>query len=465
MVLRPVLSAAALVGSASAGPASFAPGMSSFDLIPKALFTHKDSELHCPDRELIHPCTTELRGYLKGADVRDVSFRKPAYECAQKVYESNDDFWVIKNMTHLFLDLDTSKHFFDKQLDTDDQFFQLGLKFGRKLLTHKECLVEFDQKDELECRCPHLYAKIIMLKLKNLNKEKYTKEAEKLFKELTEEFEWNGELKSYGKGDAFKWKSMHQTPQIWFDNLESIPVWPQSKRPELPIWDKLEENYPSILDETMAAYKKADAYRAATNGTGKLEDIKDEKLKKELEGAEGLVEDAYRFLFQGGNWDQILLYHGRNYTPACEKSFPKTCAMLKEELPKRPQHSYPWVSNQNEQVLALRLKVGTDVETHCGPGNNILNIHLGLTGTEGAVLIVNNETHGWEDGKVIAWDGSYDHKVHCLNCKKDRYILMVRYMHPGITPDHYRGNDRTHFEEIPMEWREKWAKENLRDDL
>merc|ERR1712194_60262 len=112
-----------------------------FDLATKALFTHKDSELHCPDRELIHPCTTELRGYLKGIEVRDDTFRSRAYNCAQKVYETNDDYWVVKNMTHLLLDLDTSKHFFDTALHKgDDQFFKLGLKFGEKLLYHKECM-------------------------------------------------------------------------------------------------------------------------------------------------------------------------------------------------------------------------------------------------------------------------------------------------------------------------------------
>lgn len=119
----------------------------------------------------------------------------------------------------------------------------------------------------------------------------------------------------------------------------------------------------------------------------------------------------------------------------------------------------PWTSNQNEQALVLRLKVGTDVETHCGPANNILNVHLGLQGTEGAALIVANQTYGWQDGKVIAWDGSFDHKVHCFDCKQDRFVLMVRYMHPGITADHYRGNSRTHYEEIPKTWIDEWDKE------
>lgn len=62
-----------------------------------------------------------------------------------------------------------------------------------------------------------------------------------------------------------------------------------------------------------------------------------------------------------------------------------------------------------------------------------------------------NETYGWEEGKVIAWDGSFDHSVDCMECKQDRIILMVRYMHPGITRADYGSVPRTHFEEVREE--------------
>lgn len=403
-----------------------------FDLEVKAMFTHADKELHCADRELLHPCTTELRAYLTSETDRNESQRANAYECATTVHDTINDFWVVKNMTHLLLDLDTAKHFFDRNLEADDHFFRLGLKFARKLLYHEDCMVELDAKDELECRCPHLYGKIILLKLKNLG---LWDDAYKLFDEL-KAFEWKGETRQLPAGRAFRWDSVMQTPQIFIPGLEAIPVWPRSRMGELPIWKVLEDNYPTILDEATKAYANKTEY----------------------------VEDAYRFLFQGGNWDQILLYHGRQYTDACEKGMPRTCEILKKALPGRPQHHYPWTSNQNEQVLVLRMKVGTTVETHSGPSNNILNVHLGLKGTEGAVLRVNNETHGWEAGKVIAWDGSFDHTVHCKQCTEDRYVMMVRYMHPGITPEHYKGSRRTHFEEIPKEWIEKWADEEAAEN-
>lgn len=401
-----------------------------FDLESKVMFTHEDKELHCMDRELIHPCTTELRLYLKE---KQEAYKDVAYQCAQFVYQDTSDFQVIKNMTHLLLDLDTSVHFFDRNLQEERLFFELGLKFGRKLMSHSTCLGEFDTKEELECRCPNLYAKIIMLKLKNLG---MWDEAQQMFEEL-KLYEWNGDIKHYAPGRAFPWNSLQQTPQIWIPNLPAKPFWSSMYREEFPIWDALEDSFEDILAETEAAY---------ANGTDSE-----------------YVDDAYRFLFQDGNWDQILLYHGRNYTEACEKAFPKTCQMLKDVLPSRRQHYYPWTSNQNEQALILRLRVGSDVETHCGPSNNIINVHLGIKGTKGAVLRVANQTAGWEDGKVIAWDGSFDHYIHCRDCVQDRYVMMVRYMHPWITPDHYKGSSKTHFEEVPQAWLDTWSSEEVAD--
>lgn len=383
------------------------------DLEPKAMYTHEDKELHCLDRELIHPCTTELRRFLKE---NDMAYEDQAYNCARKVMEiKGDDFWVMKNMTHLLLDLDTSDHNFDRDNQRDNKFYNLGLEFGKRLLYHKDCMEEFDTKGEMECRCPNLYGKILLLKLKNAGR---WEEAQELFDEL-KQFEWRGEQRTLKAGKAFKWPNIMQTPQIFIEELDSKPVWGEDRRKDLPIWDVLEDNYAMIREEALKAFNTS------------------------------YVEDSYRFLYKDGDWNQITLASGREYTEACEKVTPKICELMKKTLPARKVHHYPWMSNQNEQVLLLRMSKGTDVETHNGPSNNILNIHLGISGVEGAVLKVANQTYSWEEGKVIAWDGSYDHMVECTKCIEDRIIMMVRYMHPDMAPKHYKGNARTHFEEIP----------------
>lgn len=375
------------------------------------LWKHETGELHCPDRDLIVPCTKEFGALLKD---KDESYADAAFECSQRVLAENDEFWVLKNMTHLLLDLDTSVHNFDSETK-DNRWIQMGLDFGKKLMYNKACLGEFDAKSPLECRCVPLYAKILKLKMKNGG---MFDRARELYDEV-KALEWDGKVRKLKAGEAVPWTSMYQTPQIFMPRLTSQPVWGEDRRKDLPIWDVLEDNFEMIRDEVHTAIEKPES-----------------------------LDPTYRFLFQGGNWTQILLYHGREWTDKCSL-MPKTCELLKEALPKRDVHHLPWTSNQNEQVLILKMAPGTDVEWHCGPGNNILNVHLGISGVEDAKLLVADGEYKWEEGKVIAWDGSYDHKVHCLDCKKDRLIMMVRYMHPDVSREDYEGSTRTQYEEIP----------------
>ena len=223
---------------------------------------------------------------------------------------------------------------------------------------------------------------------------------------------------------AIKWDDYQHTPQIWVDNLRSMPIWERDTWHDLPITTVLEENFATIQEETARA------------------------LKSEAESG---FEDAYRFLYETGAWDRVLLYHGKNFTKECDLVFPKTCAILKQNLPSKP--GLPWLSDQNEQVMVIKMKKGTDVELHSGPANNILNIHIGISGLKGAELVVKNETYYWEEGKVIAWDGSFDHSVNCVRCEsEERVIMMVRYMHPDMDKEKYKGNTRTHYDTIPVEW-------------
>lgn len=384
---------------------------------PLALFTHEKGELHCMDRSLKHPCVLELKTYIQ--DKSDTKVRQSALDCVREVLATSNDYWELKNMTHLLLDLDTVVHVFDKE-SRDNDFISTGLDFASKLMDHPECLGEFDTKSELECRCVPLYAKVSTLKLKNAGR---LEEAQQLFQKVRT-MGWEGKERTYAPGEAVLWDDFKHTPQIWVRGLRSMPIWPRDTWKDLPICNQLEENFDVIREETERALKQE-----ATSG----------------------FEDAYRFLYDQGEWNRVLLYHKKNFTEECDRVFPKTCSLLRQWLPSKP--GLPWTSDQNEQVMVIKMKKGTDVEVHSGPSNNILNIHIGISGLKGAKLIVANETYSWEEGKVIAWDGSYDHRVHCHDCiAEQRVIMMVRYMHPDMSPQHYKGNKRTHFEDVPVEF-------------
>lgn len=380
-----------------------------------ALFTHGNNELHCLDRELRHGCVSELRNYID--DKNSTEKRQTALDCVKGVLQTTDDFYELKNMTHLLLDLDTVVHVFDKE-SRDNDFVLAGVDFAKKLMKHPECLAEYDEKSDMQCRCVPLYTKISLLKYKNAG---MLEEAKAMYDE-TKQLSYHSEKTSLAPGEAVKWENWQQTPQIWVPGLRSQPIWPRETWKDLPICHLLEDNFETIRDETE---------RALNN-----------------DPADSGFEDAYRFLYEKGEWSQILLYNGRKFTRECEGVMPKTCALLKQWLPSKP--GVPWTSDQNEQVLVLKMKQGTNVELHSGPANNILNIHIGISGLEGARLTVAGEDYKWERGKVIAWDGSYDHKIDCLECtEKERVIMMVRYMHPDTTAEHFKGIARTQFEDVP----------------
>jgi len=379
-----------------------------------ALFTHGNGELHCLDRELRHPCVTELREYV---EVNTTEKKEVALKCVREVLETSNDFYVLKNMTHLLLDLDTVVHVFDKE-SRDNEFVLAGIDYAKKLMQHPECLAEYDWSSDMQCRCVPLYTKISLLKLKNA---KRWDDAKAMFED-TKKIAYHSEKTSLNSGEAVRWQNWQQTPQIWVPGLRSMPIWPRETWKDLPVCKLLEDNFQTIKEETARALK------GDPNENG--------------------FEDAYRFLYEKGEWSQILLYNGRNFTRECEGVMPKTCALIKQWLPSKP--GLPWTSDQNEQVLVLKMKKGTNVEMHSGPANNILNIHIGISGLEGARLTVAGKDYKWEEGKVIAWDGSYDHQIDCLDCVEDqRVIMMIRYMHPDMTAEHYKGIPRTQFEEVP----------------
>ncbi|CAK0872259.1 unnamed protein product [Prorocentrum cordatum] len=174
---------------------------------PTALFTHADNQLHCPDRHLEHPCVEELGAYL--ANKSDEQDRAAALDCVNEVLSITNNYWELKNMTHLLLDLDTKEHVFDKT-SRDNEFVMAGLRFADKLMRHEECLREFDVKSELEGRCVALYAKISVLKYKNAG---MLREAMDVFRRVTS-LAWEGAERSYAPGEAVPWDDFAHTPQI-----------------------------------------------------------------------------------------------------------------------------------------------------------------------------------------------------------------------------------------------------------
>ncbi|KAF4700826.1 ATP synthase subunit delta, mitochondrial, partial [Perkinsus olseni] len=303
-----------------------------------SLFTM--DELHCKDNPHNYPCLEEMKVYreTQGAKGEDAVVR-----CASKAVADANDFHTLRNLSHVLLDMDT----IIKVFDNSSSIVRVGIEAARKLTNHPDCLREFGTKDSLDCRCFPLYSKVAMLKYKNYG---WWAEARQYFRQI-QGFTYKGVPNPVG------WEDIYRTPQIYIPNLRAHEIWPRGEWEEaLPIGVALEQNYKAILAETKEAMRKDE-----------------------------LWEDTYRFLYKNGEikallrvnllrycttgtWKHLPIYHAREIIePQCT-AMPTLCGLVKKYLPTKP--GLPWVVNQNEQVMVIRMDPGTTVETHNGPSNN-----------------------------------------------------------------------------------------------
>eukprot|EP00040_Diaphanoeca_grandis_P000702 m.16234 g.16234 ORF g.16234 m.16234 type:complete len:492 (-) comp10944_c0_seq1:245-1720(-) len=84
------------------------------------------------------------------------------------------------------------------------------------------------------------------------------------------------------------------------------------------------------------------------------------------------------------------------------------------------------------------VEAGAWLRPHFGMTNAQLKFHLGLDipggasgSTQCAFFRVKNETRGWESGKVLFFDDSFEHEVH-NKCNRERVVFQVVFVHPGL---------------------------------
>jgi len=153
-------------------------------------------------------------------------------------------------------------------------------------------------------------------------------------------------------------------------------------------------------------------------------------LREEFEAGIPSAREAFSSQTTGyfGFVDQWLSYP--LVTESCEPvpeafaAFPKLSRLLAELIELRaPCKTY----------FAL-MRSGVHLEEHCGGQNISLRMHVGLRIPPGdAALRVGGVQHGWEDGKQLFFDDTFVHEAW-NRTGRDRYILLMRLMHPELSP-------------------------------
>ena len=121
----------------------------------------------------------------------------------------------------------------------------------------------------------------------------------------------------------------------------------------------------------------------------------------------------------------LLYYMGVSLEPVAPRC-PATHALLRA-LPGICL-DYPW----GDALFSVHT-ADSHLAAHCSVDNLRVRCHLGLQVPPGCAIRVGEETRGWEDGRALLFEDSFEHEVWNRGAAR-RAILIVDFWHPDLTP-------------------------------
>jgi Tfp pilus assembly protein PilF len=118
----------------------------------------------------------------------------------------------------------------------------------------------------------------------------------------------------------------------------------------------------------------------------------------------------------GGAWRQGVLRRNGVWFPTAKAQWPVASRVVERvEALTGDVNEDPWMPKAAAEFSAIA--PGSKLTRHCGPSNHRLRLHLGLQiPSTGAAIEVAGEARGWDEGKVLVIDDSFEHKVHTFDC-------------------------------------------------
>lgn len=87
------------------------------------------------------------------------------------------------------------------------------------------------------------------------------------------------------------------------------------------------------------------------------------------------------------------------------------------------------------EVFFAQMPPKTKIAEHSDNQNYILTLHLGLQLEHGKCsLHVGNRKRDWEEGQVMVFDTTFIHAA-VNDSERSRYVLVLRFWHPGLSPE------------------------------
>jgi hypothetical protein len=119
-----------------------------------------------------------------------------------------------------------------------------------------------------------------------------------------------------------------------------------------------------------------------------------------------------------GGWNTYnFFFYGKKFEENCARC-PRTTAIL-ESLPRF----------ERDHIMFSALNPHSRIPPHVGPMNGIVRAHLPLIVPDGCYIRVGSEERTWHEGKLLAFDDSFEHEVF-NHGDGVRIVLFMNFWHP-----------------------------------
>lgn len=133
---------------------------------------------------------------------------------------------------------------------------------------------------------------------------------------------------------------------------------------------------------------------------------------------------AYRqdcdFFVPKDHWKTMYFLVGGNRVEENRRLCPRTAAILDA------------IDETFGMVMFSALLPGGHIAPHRGPSNCRITIHLGLVVPPDCSLRVGEETRGWEAGRCLAFDDTFEHEAYNRSGEA-RFVLFADVWHPELS--------------------------------
>ena len=203
--------------------------------------------------------------------------------------------------------------------------------------------------------------------------------------------------------EPFQFREPKQRPFVFY--MPDLPAQPVTQADALPWAGAVEAAYGDILAEYEAAVA-ADATQYPY--------VPENEPNAHWEKLRGKMD-----------WSALYINFNAEVTDEAAH-FPKTIKALKNA---------PLVNRDGVplETFFSRLQPGAHIPPHCGLTNSRLTVHLPIIAPEDCQIRVGDTMNRWEEGKIIAFDDSYEHEAWNRS-DRDRIVLIFETHHPDLKP-------------------------------